>query len=79
MPEKVYPHELIRYIYNETSEEENRKIEALIFEDEAMERDFFELLYLKEQLDNAEEKPRESVVNNILHFSQAYSGNEFMI
>ena len=58
--------DLIRYVYDETSEVENLDIEnALLFDSETQE-EYSQLVELKSQLSSVEYIPSESSVSNIL-------------
>ncbi len=72
MLENLYPLPLIKYVYDELSPEENLLWEERIFEDEALEQQFFELLYIKRNLEEAERQPRESSIDRIFAFSRNF-------
>ena len=58
--------DLIRYVYDETSEVENLEIEnALLFDSETQE-EYTQLVELKSQLSSVEYIPSETSVSNIL-------------
>lgn len=58
--------DLIRYVYDETSEVENLEIEnALLFDSETQE-EYAQLVELKSQLSSVEYIPSETSVSNIL-------------
>jgi hypothetical protein len=62
--------DLIRYIYQETSEEETREIHnALICESE-LQQQYTELLQTQQSLTEAQMTPRASVVQNILDYAR---------
>ena len=68
------PNDLIRYVYQEMSEEESSKLaEALLFDDELM--DIYQKLHTTRQILEAEnisvEPPRQAV-DNILNYSKAF-------
>jgi len=73
MPEKLYPDNLVRYVYDETSVEENILLESIIFENEQLEESFFELLHLKRELDSIICSPSEKSVSKILEFSKSFN------
>ena len=65
------PNDVIRYLYNETSEEENKAIaQALIIDAELLEI-YMQLKQSAEKLDEIEKKPSENVINNILNYSKS--------
>lgn len=72
MPENLYPDDLIRYVYNETTEEENILLESIIFENEYLEQSFFELLHIKRELENINCSPSNKSVEKILEFSSSF-------
>lgn len=65
------PNDVIRYLYNETSEEENKAIaQALIIDAELLEI-YMQLKQSAEKLDEIEKDPSENVINNILNYSKS--------
>ncbi|MCG8321232.1 MAG: hypothetical protein MI921_17145 [Cytophagales bacterium] len=65
------PNDVIRYLYNETSEEENKAIaQALIIDAELLEI-YMQLKQSAEKLDEIEKNPSENVINNILNYSKS--------
>ena len=65
------PNDVIRYLYNETSEEENKAIaQALIIDAELLEI-YMQLKQSSEKLDEIEKNPSENVINNILNYSKS--------
>lgn len=58
--------DLIRYVYNETSEVENLEIENVLLFDGETQDEYTQLAELKAQLDAVEFSPSESAVKNIL-------------
>lgn len=72
MPEKVYPDDLIRYVYDETTEEENILLESIIFENEELEQRFFELLQIKRELEKVDYTPSDKSIENILGYSKSF-------
>ncbi len=59
--------DLIRYVYDETSEVENLEIENVLLFDSTTQDDYSQLEELKSQLDTVEYAPSENVVKNILN------------
>ena len=65
------PNDVIRYFYNETSEEENEAIaKALIIDAELLEV-YMQLKQSTEKLDEIQKEPSECVINNILNYSKS--------
>ena len=63
--------ELIRYIYHETSDQENKEIEnALICDDVILEM-YKKLKNTIEQLDKIEQSPSGQVIDKILNYSKS--------
>lgn len=62
--------DLIRYIYKETSEEENREIKNALLCDLELLDAYQELSATKYQLDRTFKTPSNSVINNILNYSK---------
>ncbi len=63
--------ELIRYIYHETSDQENKEIEnALICDDVILEM-YKKLKNTIEQLDKIEQSPSGKVIDKILNYSKS--------
>ena len=59
--------DLIRYVYDETSEVEDLEIENVLLFDSTTQDDYSQLVELKNQLDYVEYAPSENVVKNILN------------
>ncbi len=71
---KIFTHDdLIRYVYDETTIEENRLIEKALAIDNALLEQYQELQGLKEQLDGSMLAPSEKVVNAILEYSKDFN------
>jgi len=67
--------ELIRYIYHETSENENKEIEnALICDDVILEM-YKKLKNTIKQLDKIEESPSGQIIDKILDYSKSVNLN----
>lgn len=65
------PNDVIRYFYNETSEEENEAIaKALIIDADLLEV-YMQLKQSTEKLDEIQKEPSEYVINNILNYSSS--------
>lgn len=71
---KTFTHDdLIRYVYNETSEDENHEINEAIANDTVLMEQFHELQKLKAQMDGSFKTPSEKTINNILEYSKAFN------
>ncbi len=62
--------DVIRYVYNETSEEENNEIEKAMLCDPELQIAFKEIRGIKNRLDEAVKSPSDKVTNNILNYSK---------
>ncbi|HNP19251.1 MAG TPA: hypothetical protein PKL31_12500 [Fulvivirga sp.] len=62
--------DVIRYVYNETSEEENKEIEKAMLCDPELQMTFKEIRGIKNRLDEAVKSPSDKVTNNILNYSK---------
>ncbi len=71
MPTRVSEHQLIRYLYGETSKEETKAVAKAIFEDKSLEDEYYKLQALKKDLGQAEAAPSEHTVSRILAFSRS--------
>jgi len=75
MTKTFTPDDIIRYVYGETTTEENRLIEHQLAGDSALLRYSHELQGLKTQLVQGLFSPSEKVIGNILSYSKAKSSN----
>ena len=64
--------DVIRYVYEETSEEENLLIEETMMAEPDLMTFFLDTLDICSQLNRLERKPRERTIQNILTYSQHY-------
>lgn len=63
--------DLIRYIYQETNEQENKEIEeALLFDNKLFDA-YRKLMEVSEELNRLEKSPSEKVINKILNYSKS--------
>jgi hypothetical protein len=62
--------DLIRFLYHETSEEENRKINRALILDSELKTLYNELSSMKKDMDDAQVEPSASTVLNILSYSK---------
>ena len=63
--------DLIRFIYQETSEEESRLITEALWDDSQLRAEYGELCLLQQSLDGAMKTPRASSVDRIMDFSKS--------
>jgi hypothetical protein len=66
---KIPPEELVRYLYNETSEQETAAIKAALPNDINLRKSFEELLSAQESLNEINLSPWPKAVNKILKYS----------
>lgn len=64
--------DLVRYIYKETSTEENSEIETAMLFDEHLADQYDELASVVNELDSAMKSPGDRVVDAILSYSKSY-------
>ena len=64
--------DVIRYVYEETSEEENLLIEETMMAEPDLMTFFLDMLDTCSLLNRVQRKPREQTVQNILAYSQHY-------
>ena len=62
--------DLIRYLYQETTEEEKREIDKALEKDKELQAMFAELLSVKKGLDSAQLEPSGNTILNILAYSR---------
>ena len=64
--------ELIRYIYQETTKEENTDLETALIFDDGLSNDLSELKQTVLALDGVEKSPSEFCIEKILDYSKTY-------
>ena len=64
--------DVVRYVYEETSAEENLLIEDALMTESSMMTFFLETLEMRALLNKIERKPRQSTVDSILNYSLNY-------
>lgn len=64
--------DLVRYIYKETSSEENKEIEQALLFDEALSDKFAKLSSVVQALDGIEVAPSNRSIETILSYSRSY-------
>jgi hypothetical protein len=63
--------DLIRFLYHETTEQEEREINKALICDSELQEQYKELIATKNQLDVARLEPSAMVVENILNYSRS--------
>lgn len=63
--------EIIRYIYNETSDEENAAIESALLCDKGLLESYKELSLMKRRLQRVLLNPEDRVISNVLAYSKS--------
>lgn len=66
------PNDVIRYLYNETTSEENEKMEALLMTDPATLDLYLDCVDLMAQLNKIQYEPSVQTIHRILDFSKEY-------
>lgn len=67
--------DVVRYVYEETSPEENLLIEESLMAEPDMMTFFLSALELRSLMNKIERQPRQSTVQSILSYSQNHSAN----
>ncbi len=67
--------DVVRYVYEETSPEENLLIEESLMTEPDMMTFFLSALELRSLMNKIERQPRESLIQSILSYSQNHSAN----
>ncbi len=65
-------HDVIRYVYQETTEEENLMIQDGLVHDNEMLEFYLDMLDVKAGLDKSFQQPSERSIDNILAYSRNY-------
>ncbi|MFN3784475.1 MAG: hypothetical protein ACK4R6_11180 [Spirosomataceae bacterium] len=66
------PNDVIRYLYNETTSEENEQMEELLMTDSATLDLYLDCMDLMAQLNKIQYEPSAQTVHRILDFSREY-------
>lgn len=66
-------HDIIRYVYNETSETESEHIKSIISSNAGQSAFYKDIKSMKGRLEALERTPSERVINNILNYSKSLS------
>ncbi len=64
--------DLVRYIYQETTKEENIEIEQAMLFDEALADDYAELSGIVSSLNGIQKEPSQSTIDSILNYSKSF-------
>jgi hypothetical protein len=67
------PNDIIRYVYDETLEEENKLIASLLLTDTELQEFYYELLAVKKDLNQLIFKPSKSSTQYILDYSRTFN------
>lgn len=62
--------DLIRYLYHETTEKENREIDKALISDHELQKQYKELVDMKNQLDAVRIEPTEKCISHILNYAR---------
>jgi hypothetical protein len=70
------PDDVIRYVYEETTDDENSLIEDALIGDQELLEFYLDALEMKSLMNKIERTPSNRVVSNILAYSQSYRSNQ---
>ncbi len=70
------PDDVIRYVYEETTDDENMLIEDALIGDQELLEFYLDALEMKSLMNKIERTPSNGVVSNILAYSQSYRSNQ---
>lgn len=70
MTKTFTPNDVLRFLYKETSEEEDREIQQAIMIDSTLMDSYEELLEIKNSIDHVEIQAPNQLVNKILDYSK---------
>ncbi|NBB19975.1 hypothetical protein GVN20_11485 [Runella sp. CRIBMP] len=70
------PDDVIRYVYEETTDEENTLIEDALIGDQELLEFYLDTLEIKSLMTKIERAPSNRAVSNILEYSQNYTGSQ---
>ncbi|MFN8353896.1 MAG: hypothetical protein U0Y10_05615 [Spirosomataceae bacterium] len=68
--------DIVRYVYDETTDEENQLIEEALIEDTDLLMFYLDIADLKEGMDKVRMQPSDRSVDKILAFSRNFSENQ---
>ncbi len=72
-------HDVIRYVYQETTEEENLMIQDGLVHDSEMLEFYLDMLDVKAGLDKSLKQPSERSIDNILAYSRNHKENHHVL
>lgn len=64
--------ELMKYVYGETSAEENEQIEISLSLDEELKNDLSDFTFIKNEIKKIDLSPSQRMVDNLIFFSKNY-------
>jgi hypothetical protein len=70
MTKTITPNDVIKYLYNETSEEENIDIEVQKICNAEVDECIDDLRFIKQEMEKIEYNPKESTLQSILAYSK---------
>lgn len=70
MTKTITPNDVIKYLYNETSEEENIDIEVQKICNAEVDECIDDLSFIKQEMENIEYNPKDSTLQSILAYSK---------
>ncbi len=73
MTKTFTPNELIRYYYQEISEEERKKVEKALIVDAELQEQYKELSKVIKKLDNLYREPSDKTIKSILDYSKTFN------
>ena len=65
--------DLVKYIYGETSVEENEQIEYSLSFDEELKNDLSDFTFIKNEIKKIDLSPSQRMVENLIFFSKNYN------
>ncbi len=66
------PDDVIRYVYEETTDNENTLIEEALMGDQELLEFYLDTIEIKSLMNKIERTPHQRVISNILAYSQGY-------
>ncbi len=65
------PNDIVRYVYQETSEQESANIESALLRDNNLLKVYQELSFIKRQLGRAISDPDEKIISSVMAYSKS--------
>jgi hypothetical protein len=65
-------HDLIKFLYDETSAKEDNDMQRRLMADENLLEEFMQMIVLKSALEEVCLNPSDQVIQNILHYSKSF-------